>query len=101
MSRHRSRALTRALVDDAALIVVMTRTHRAAVIREFPAAADKVRLLTSFAMTGQAEDIEDPLGLPVEAYRDARDQMNAVLPNLVLYLHERFGGKAGPGRVAG
>ncbi len=52
-----SRALTVAMIDRADAIYVMTRTHRSAVLRMVPSAADRVDLLDP-----SGEDIPDPIG---------------------------------------
>lgn len=89
---HRSRPLDEGLVDAADRVVVMTANHRRIVLQRFPKARGKVFLLTSFGHAGRDEDIADPIGMPLEAYRDVRDEMNAVLPDLALHLHELLSG---------
>lgn len=100
-STHSSRLLDRALVDDAQLVVVMTAAHGEAVRRRFPEAAGKVFLLKSFGPAGRADDVEDPIGMPLAEYRRVRDEMDAVMPDLLLYLHElgaaQAQGRAGKG----
>jgi hypothetical protein len=32
------------------------------------------------------------MGMPLEVYREVRDDMNAVLPDLALHLHELLSG---------
>jgi protein-tyrosine phosphatase len=85
---HRSRSLDEGLIDAADLIVVMTSDHRRHVLHRFPRARGRVFLLKSFGHAGRDQDIADPIGLPLEAYREVRDEMNAVLPDLALHLHE-------------
>ena len=87
-SEHASRPLTQALVDAARIIVVMTNEHRAAVRQRFPSAADRVYLLSSFGYAHRDEDIPDPIGDSVDFYRKVRGQMDVVMPDLVLHLHE-------------
>ena len=89
---HGSQPLDQALVDAADLIVVMTDDHRRAVLRRFPGTHHKVSLLTSFALAGNGGDIEDPYGQPDDVYRAVRDEINAVMPDLVLHLHEWLAG---------
>jgi protein-tyrosine phosphatase len=89
---HRSQPVDEGLVDAADLIVVMTKDHRRIVLQRFPRARGKVFLLTSFGHAGRDEDIADPMGMPLEVYREVRDDMNAVLPDLALHLHELLSG---------
>jgi L-threonylcarbamoyladenylate synthase len=92
LSPPRSQPLSRALVDAARVIVVMTRSQQSAVRRVHPEAADRVFLLKSFGYASRNDDLVDPLGSPVEAYRAARDQIDAVLPDLAIHLHEMEAG---------
>ncbi len=87
-SGHRSRRLTPALVDAADLVVVMTDAHRRIVLGQFPGARHKVVLLNAFNSVRRNEDVEDPIGMSLDVYRQTRDEMNAAMPDLVLHLHE-------------
>jgi tRNA threonylcarbamoyl adenosine modification protein (Sua5/YciO/YrdC/YwlC family) len=89
-SGHRSRQLTQALVDAADLVVVMTQSHRRIILAQFPKARDKVVLLNEFNSSRRDEDVEDPIGMSLDVYRQIRDEMNAAMPDLVLHLHERL-----------
>lgn len=89
MSGHRSRNLTPELVRSATLIVTMTRAHRDMIMRTYPEAADRVRLLTEFGSSPTPSDLEDPIGSPVEVYRKTRDEIDRALSDLIVYLAER------------
>lgn len=92
LSGHRSRAITREEVDQARLIVVMTDLHRDFVVQRFPAARDRVRLLTAFGPHPEEErGIEDPIGGTVSAYQRTYAEINALMPDLVLSLYQQFG----------
>ena len=88
ISAHRNRKLTRALVDEAAIILAMTDGHRREIERRFPEAAAKVRLVKSFG-AAPAEDVADPFGASVDAYRHVRDELIQALGDFLLYLAER------------
>ena len=88
ISAHRNRPLTRALVDEAAIILAMTDGHRREIERHFPEAAAKVRLVKSFGAV-PAEDVADPFGASVDAYRHIRDELVQALGDFLLYLAER------------
>lgn len=77
LSAHRSRALQRAFLEQADLVLVMTRSHKEAVGAEFPDQADKVYLLSE--MAGPGYDIADPMGQPIEAYRYAFAEIDSLL----------------------
>ncbi len=67
--RHRSRALTPALVRDAALIVVMEPAQRTALRRAYGAAARDVVVLGDFDPEPvEHRAITDPFDLPMDVY---------------------------------
>ena len=90
LNRHRSRCLAEAHIDDADLIVVMTEAHRRAVLRRFPRVANRVVLLNAFSSTHPDEDVPDPFGMSPDVYRSIRDELDAAMPDLVLYLHGMY-----------
>jgi len=74
---HRAALLSRADVEGADLILTMTGVHRAAVVEAFPGAAHKVFTLAEFA--GEAGDVPDPIGQPVEAYRECARRLKELI----------------------
>lgn len=85
-SSHRSRHLTKELVEAASVIVVMTEEHRRQIELIFPYAAEKVFLLGSFADDASNADVEDPMGNTREVYAATCDQIEACLPGLMDFL---------------
>lgn len=83
---HRSRLLTRELIDCASLIVVMTALHLAQIRMMNPRAVEKVFLLKSFDPAASRRDLEDPIGLSVEGYRRTRDEIGDALPGLAAFM---------------
>ncbi|MCO6401439.1 MAG: ribose 5-phosphate isomerase B [Verrucomicrobia bacterium] len=81
---HRSRPLTRALVDEARWIVVMTAGHAYAVEQMFPSARGRVRLLTDFGVRRSGEDIADPIGCSLDVYRHTRDQIGRAMADVLV-----------------
>ncbi|HVU90062.1 MAG TPA: L-threonylcarbamoyladenylate synthase [Pirellulales bacterium] len=72
LSGHESQPLTETLVRHADLLLVMTRSHRQAIVAEWPDAADRVRLLCR-----NGADIPDPIGGPPEMYERCAAQIKA------------------------
>jgi protein-tyrosine-phosphatase len=74
IGRHRSRGLTTDLVRESDLLVVMTRAHLDEVHRRFPPARGRRFLLRAFENGPRPDarppDLDDPIGLPVEVYRE-------------------------------
>jgi protein-tyrosine-phosphatase len=84
-----SKTLTPQLIEDADLLVTMTEGHRQAVLAVAPESKGKVFLLKSFGVAKCAADIDDPVGGTLEVYRRVRDEIEAALPDLILYIIEQ------------
>jgi protein-tyrosine-phosphatase len=69
---HRARNLTAEMVQQADLIFVMEQFQKEEVLRRVPGAGDKVHLLRPYGLptgeAGQAPNIPDPIGKPLEVY---------------------------------
>ena len=66
LSAHRSRQLTRQMIQAADLILVMEQGHASAITARVPDVEDKVMLFGQ--LTGSGADVEDPYGQPLDAY---------------------------------
>lgn len=91
LAGHRSQPLSGELVDRARLIVVMTRGQRDSILMLWPRAENKVFLLSSFGTHRCQTDILDPMGGDESEYREVLEQMEVVMPDLVLALERQFG----------
>lgn len=88
-SAHLSQRLTSKLVQDAHLIVALTRSHRDDILDRFPAAARKVFLLKSFdPQAADDKDVPDPIGGDLSVYRRCRDSIASAIPGLIEFLRE-------------
>jgi protein-tyrosine phosphatase len=74
LSAHESQPLTEQLVRHADLILTMTRSHRQAILAEWPHAAERTRLLCH-----DGSDVADPVGGPTEFYRRSAGQIGEQL----------------------
>jgi len=91
-SGHRSRGLTRELVESARLVVGMTVAHVAAAEHVVPEAASRCRVITEFSSGDASCGIEDPIGQCVEAYRRCAAEIERALPAIVSFLEKRCEG---------
>ena len=73
---HRARQADPQMLEDADLVLAMTRDHADTLRRISPLAADKIHTLIAFA-AGMAEggDIPDPYGQPMTAHRASVRQL--------------------------
>lgn len=88
ISDHRARHLSPEMIEEADLLIAMTQGHRNAIRTIAPETDGKVFLLKSFGVAQCAADIADPVGADLAVYRRARDEIDAALPDLVLFLME-------------
>ena len=77
LAEHRSREVTSMDVAAADLVLVMTDSHRAALLTEFPAARGKILLFSQLA--GGGWDVADPIGQPIDAYRATADELDRLI----------------------
>jgi protein-tyrosine-phosphatase len=82
LSEHRSRLLTREIVAESDLILVMAPSHLARVKELEP--SSNAHMLSTFA-TGNEEGqaIQDPFGGDLTAYRDAFEEIEHALSGLL------------------
>jgi protein-tyrosine phosphatase len=74
LSGHETQPLTEPLVRHADVIYTMTRTHRDAIVAQWPGAAERVSLLAT-----DESDLCDPIGGPPERYQRSAVQIRAEL----------------------
>lgn len=67
---HRSRRVTRDMVDEAEAVYAMTAAHRDAILNIAPGARDKIELLDP-----EGNDIEDPIGMGQTVYDRTAERM--------------------------
>ena len=74
LSEHETQPLTEPLVRHADLIYTMTRTHRDAIVAQWPSAAER-----TFLLSAEESDICDPIGGPAERYQRCALQIRGEL----------------------
>jgi protein-tyrosine phosphatase len=85
---HRSRRLTPALVREADLVLVMERSHLAAV-RTLGAPADRVQMLSEYPPPGEPSlPVSDPFGASIEAYEECWRRIKHHLERIVPHIRE-------------
>lgn len=74
---HRARTLRHYDIEPADLILTMEESHRRSIFHAQPAALKKVFLLSE--MAGEHGDVDDPYGLPIEAYRRCAEELERLI----------------------
>ena len=78
ISSHLSHRLTEEDMEEADLVVVMSRGHKEVLAMEFPQARGKIYMLSELA--GETYDIEDPYGSESkELYQKCADEIEELL----------------------
>lgn len=78
LTMHESQPLTDRLVRFADIILTMTRSHRDAIVSNFPEAATRTYMISQ-----NRGDVSDPIGGPAELYHRCADQIDSFLANWV------------------
>ncbi|MCG3140150.1 MAG: Protein-arginine-phosphatase [Anaerolineae bacterium] len=88
---HAARTVSPELMREAAVILVMTRSHRDALGAEFPDARRKIHLFSE--LNGLEYDIADPYGRSLQTYETCADDLTALIergyPRLVEWMEQR------------
>jgi protein-tyrosine phosphatase len=71
---HETQPLSEPLARHADVIYAMTRSHREAIVAQWPSAAERTELFSA-----DGGDICDPIGGPVERYRGCAERLRAEL----------------------
>ena len=74
LAGHETQPLTEPVARQADVIYAMTRSHREAIVAEWPSAAERTLLLSP-----DGDDIDDPIGGPVERYRRCAEKIQIAL----------------------
>jgi protein-tyrosine-phosphatase len=77
LTRHRAHTIEQEDLDQADVVVVMTRSHRDALAAEFPASRKKLHLMSE--LRGQIFDISDPYGGTLAEYQDCAQGLQALI----------------------
>ncbi|QEF97285.1 Low molecular weight protein-tyrosine-phosphatase YwlE [Stieleria maiorica] len=85
LTGHASQPLNEDIMNVADLVLTMTRSHRATILAAWPDMHDRV-----FTLRHDGGDISDPIGMPVDAYRQCADQMEGELEKWFERLSDDF-----------
>jgi len=94
ISSHRARALTRRMVEDADLVLVMEKSHLNFVRALSKEAESKTHLLGAFGRREGREitfSIDDPIGSPLETYRSTLKEIESHVERIMPELERLIG----------
>ena len=90
LERHASHSLARSGVEDASLVIAMTRAHQRAARAQLGDAVDRVVTLGELAGAEEIE-VQDPFGGEVETYEKTYEQIEALLSRALPAIARRLG----------
>jgi len=80
ISEHYARILDYEMIQNAYIILTMTKDHKRMILDVYPEAADKVFTLKEFAgYTEDDWDVSDPFGFDVDVYEACAEEIETVL----------------------
>lgn len=81
LTKHKSRLITKQMIEDADLILTMTERHKDSILEKEPDVEEKVYTLKEYVSEGKETsiDIIDPFGQPVEVYIRTADEIKEAL----------------------
>lgn len=82
---HRARMLSPEMVEEADLVLTMTRRHKETILALMPQAEGRVFVLKEYCFSaGETPclDVGDPYGLSPQAYRRVIQEFKEILPRL-------------------
>lgn len=82
LTQHRARPVTEELLENADLILTMTRDHRNQLSDRYPHLRNKIFMLAEYAGKPAAE-ISDPFGQGSRAYQETLQQIKYLLAIIV------------------
>ncbi len=91
-SRHRSRPLTKDLLDAATHVFALSLGHLKSIEKMFPTASDKTYLISEFTPDDawRNQDVSDPFGAGREAYEEVQETLQKLLPSVFAYIEQTF-----------
>lgn len=77
IENHRAHQITREDMEQAAVVIVMTRNHRDALVSEFASHKSKIHMMSE--LDGRAYDIADPYGGVLEEYEIRAQELERLI----------------------
>jgi len=103
LSKHKSRAVTVDLVEEATHIFVMGRSHLASILMDYPEAEEKIYLVSEFTADDnlRGRDLSDPFGGDLSEYRETMTHLEKMLPSVYGFIEQTWKEEAGRGSEQG
>lgn len=90
ISQHQSRSISQHLIDQAFVVLGMTRSHLLTLNAYFPESSDRYHLFREFLPEDSTMEIPDPFGADLRAYESCRDSMVEAIPSLLAWFRQEY-----------
>ena len=90
ISGHRARRLSKSMLKDADLVLVMERNHLGYLRMMNLFGRKKVHLITEYMADSEPFDLPDPLGGPMELYLETAKVIQACIRGVHEYIDKKF-----------
>jgi len=92
LSNHKTKQLTKKLIEKADLVVVMQHSHKVLLAQQGYDSKKEIKLLTEFSTQAESasSDITDPFGGDKNQYENTFTQLEKHLKCLMSYLTEKY-----------
>jgi protein-tyrosine-phosphatase len=94
IAKHTSQPLSQKMINDAALILGMTESHRAMINLQSSPRPKHLYLFREFMPQRGDKEIGDPFGGPIRLYEATRDEMVEAIPSLVEFIRKNIAVKS-------
>lgn len=91
VSDHRSRQLTKTMMDRADVVLCMAQQHKDVIVSAYPSLAGKISLLKEFGKEDESASlsVEDPTGRSFDHYRVCYAEIDQEVSRIIPLLMER------------
>lgn len=86
ITKHRSRAVTQEMLDDALVVFGMTESHLTTIQLRAQPVPGHLYLFRHFLPKAVEHEIGDPYGGPLKLYEACRDELVEAVPSLVAFI---------------
>lgn len=84
---HRSQLLTKGMVEEAGLVLVMTQSHRVVIEQEFGKIKTPIFLWREYMPANK--EVSDPFGCDLAIYRTCRDSLAEAVTSWVKWIRKK------------
>ena len=92
VSQHRSRQLTKSMLEESTLVICLAENHHEVIHRAYPEFRMKVVLLKEFGQRHPPKSLSvvDPIGAPKKKYAECFKEIDGELKRIYPFLEQRM-----------